>query len=84
MRVYFAGDLFNAKDLIGNLLIAQHIEIASHGAIDVVLPQDTQVDGAVTAVAIRDKDYSSVASCDAAIFNFDGSELDSGTVRHNI
>ena len=37
--VYFAGDLFNHKDLTGNLLLAESIESKSSGRYICVLPQ---------------------------------------------
>jgi len=43
-----------------------------------VLPQDLPQGG--TARAIRDGDLQALMGCDAAVFNYDGLELDSGTV----
>jgi len=77
--VYFAGDLWNHKDLIGNAILAQHIEKRSKGLYRCIVPQDLeQADN--RAVAIRNQDLKQVLSCDVALFNFDGHELDSGTV----
>lgn len=77
--VYFAGALFNAKELLGNLLIGNAIDIASQGMYRCVLPQNLEVaDG--RSVAIRNVDLLNVMFADMCIFNFDGSELDSGTV----
>jgi hypothetical protein len=43
------------------------------------LPQDFEPRGS-TPRAIRDQDIRALIACDLALFNFDGSELDSGTV----
>ncbi|MBT4628717.1 MAG: hypothetical protein HOC08_00795, partial [Deltaproteobacteria bacterium] len=37
--IYFAGDLFNHKDLIGNLLLSEAIEKNSTGRFVCVVPQ---------------------------------------------
>jgi len=37
--IYFAGDLFNHKDLIGNLLLSEAIEKESSGRYICVVPQ---------------------------------------------
>ena len=39
LKIYFAGDLFDAKDLIGNILLAEAIERQSGGRYKVMLPQ---------------------------------------------
>lgn len=78
-KVYFAGPLFNHKDLIGNALLASHIDQHSEGRYQCILPQDLeQTTG--KSVDIRNQDLKQVIECDLAIFNFDGTELDSGTV----
>ncbi len=77
--VYFAGALFDHKDLAGNALLASHIDEQSSGRYRCILPQDLEQRG-VGPVEIRDQDLKAVMECDLAIFNFDGSELDSGTV----
>lgn len=77
--VYFAGELFSAKHLIGNAYLAEAIYEKSHGRLQCVLPQDLDVRGH-TLRAIRDLDLRTLLSCDAAVFNYDGTELDSGTV----
>lgn len=77
--IYFAGGLFDHKDLIGNALLASYISNVSDGRYRCVLPQDLeQTTG--RAVQIRDQDLATLLTCDLAIFNFDGTELDSGTV----
>lgn len=77
--VYFAGDLFNHKDLIGNAVLASYIEHVSEGRYVCVLPQDLE-QTSERAVDIRNQDLQQVMACDLGIFNFDGSDLDSGTV----
>ncbi len=77
--IYFAGDLFNHKDLLGNVALADAISKFSKGKYNCVLPQDLEQNKS-TPKAIRDSDILNLLSSDIAIFNFDGSELDSGTV----
>ena len=78
-KVYFAGELFNHKDLIGNALLSSYIERMSSGLYTCVLPQDIE-SASERAVDIRNEDLKQLIECDLAIFNFDGTELDSGTV----
>ncbi len=82
-RVYFAGELFNAKDLVGNRLLAAAIEQQSEGRYVCVLPQDIEVDDP-RSKQIRDADLRAVLEADAALFHFDGTELDSGTVTEYV
>ena len=77
--IYFAGELFDHKHLLGNALLASHIEQLSDGRYRCVLPQDLEQTDA-RAVDIRNQDLIGVATCDLALFNFDGPDLDSGTV----
>jgi nucleoside 2-deoxyribosyltransferase len=77
--VYFAGELFSSKHLLGNAALANAIVKASSGKFNCVLPQ-TLEERETTAHAIRDKDIFTLIGCDLALFNFDGTELDSGTV----
>lgn len=77
--IYFAGDLFDHKDLIGNALVASYIGKVSDGRYRCVLPQDLEQTSG-RAVEIRNQDLTTLLECDLAIFNFDGTELDSGTV----
>jgi len=77
--VYFAGELFNAKHLAGNAGLAAAIQRRSSREFDCVLPQtlENREEG---AHFIRDEDLEHLICSDIAIFNFDGSEIDSGTV----
>ena len=78
-RVYMAGVLFDSGDLLFNAKLAEAIGRLSGGVFECVLPQDASPQSA-SAKAIRDSDLKCLLSCDAAVFNFDGTELDSGTV----
>ncbi len=78
-KVYFAGPLFDHKILQGNALLASHIESVSEGRYDCVLPQNLEQRG-VSSIEIRDQNLRTLMECDLALFNFDGSDLDSGTV----
>ena len=77
--VYFAGELFSLKHLIGNAWLAEAIYEKSHGKYRCLLPQDFMWRGR-GARAIRDGNLRALVACDLAIFNYDGTELDSGTV----
>jgi nucleoside 2-deoxyribosyltransferase len=79
LSVYFAGELFNAKHLTGNAGLAGAIQRRSKGQFVCVLPQtmESREEG---AHFIRDEDLEHLICSDIAIFNFDGSEIDSGTV----
>ena len=77
--IYFAGALFDHKELIGNAILASYINEISDGKYRCILPQDLE-QSTNRAVDIRNQDLSYVLACDLAIFNFDGAELDSGTV----
>ncbi len=77
--VYFAGDLFDHKHLAGNELLAGAIDRRSDGRYACVVPQDLeQATGRM--VDIRNQDLRQVMACDLGLFNFDGTDLDSGTV----
>jgi nucleoside 2-deoxyribosyltransferase len=77
--VYFAGELFSSKHLVGNAALADAIAKVSNLNFTCVLPQ-TLEDREMSAQDIRDKDIITLIGCDLALFNFDGPELDSGTV----
>ena len=77
--VYFAGELFDHKDLTGNALLAEHLTRASGGRYVAVLPQDHEPPSERT-VDIRNLDLRLLMQSDLAVFAFDGNELDSGTV----
>lgn len=77
--VYFAGGLFDHKDLLGNALLASAIEKHSDGRFEIILPQDSESAGR-RPQDIRDQNLKRLMQCDLSLFNFDGLELDSGTV----
>jgi Nucleoside 2-deoxyribosyltransferase len=76
--IYFAGELFTAKHLIGNSALAAAIERQSAGEFVGRLPQALE-QRTNSAQQIRDQDLETLIECDLAIFNFDGTEIDSGT-----
>jgi nucleoside 2-deoxyribosyltransferase len=77
--VYFGGELFDLKHLAGNALLAETINAVSGGKYRCHLPQDFELRG-LNPHVIRDQDLIALLECDLAIFNFDGTELDSGTL----
>ena len=77
--IYFAGELFAAKHLIGNSALAAAIERQSASEFVCRLPQALE-QRSNSAQQIRDQDLQTLIECDLAIFNFDGAEIDSGTV----
>ncbi len=77
--VYFASELFSQKHLIGNAYLAEAIYEKSHGKYLCRLPQDFEPRGTHPHL-IRDTDIHALLECDIGLFNFDGPELDSGTV----
>jgi nucleoside 2-deoxyribosyltransferase len=77
--IYFAGDLFNHKDLIGNLLLSESIEKNSAGRFVCVVPQHLE-QSTNRSIDIRNNDLREVVKADLILLNFDGTELDSGTV----
>lgn len=78
--IYLAGELFSLKHLIGNAWLAEAIYEKSHGRFRCVLPQDFSELRGRSARTIRDFNLRALVACDLALFNFDGSDLDSGTV----
>lgn len=77
--IYFAGDLFDHKHLIGNTILADYIERLSANRYQCYVPQDFE-QPTHRGVDIRNVDLKAVMSCDFGLFNFDGADLDSGTV----
>lgn len=77
--VYFASELFTSKHLIGNAYLAEAIYEKSHGRFLCILPQNLEQRGN-TAHSIRDQDLRTLLECDLGLFNYDGAELDAGTV----
>jgi nucleoside 2-deoxyribosyltransferase len=79
IKVYFAGGLFSYKDLLGNAALASAIDNNSLFNYTCILPQALEQRD-TSPKAIRNQDITTLMSCDVALFNFDGTELDSGTV----
>ncbi|MGD8292246.1 MAG: nucleoside 2-deoxyribosyltransferase [Desulfobacterales bacterium] len=77
--IYFAGSLFNHKDLIGNALLAEYLEKCSQNRYRCCLPQKVE-QHQTSALAIRNQDLVKIIECDMGLFNFDGTELDAGVV----
>ena len=77
--IYFAGDLFDHKHLIGNAILADYIERLSDHRYKCKVPQDFEVIQN-RGVDVRNIDLKAVMGCDFGLFNFDGPDLDSGTV----
>lgn len=77
--VYFAGEMFDAKHLVGNAYLAEAIYEKSHGRFLCVMPQNLDTTG-MQARAIRDLDLRTLLDCDLAVFNYDGTDLEPGTV----
>ena len=51
--IYWAGALFNHKEVIGNLTVAKAVENVSDGRYIVKLPQDLHTSPSAAAVDIR-------------------------------
>src|SRR6185369_3323809 len=77
--VYFGGELFSLKHLIGNAWLAEAIFEKSHGKFRCLLPQDFVLRGR-SARTVRDYCLRALVACDLALLNFDGPDLDSGTI----
>jgi nucleoside 2-deoxyribosyltransferase len=78
-KVYLAGGLFDLRHLAGNAKLGEQVGVQSGGRYEAYLPQDYEPES-LDAKAIRDSDFKGLLNCDAAIFQYDGTELDSGTV----
>jgi nucleoside 2-deoxyribosyltransferase len=79
LTVYFAGEFFSLKHLIGNAYLAEAIYEKSHGRYLCELPQDFEP-RSTWPRAIRDQDLRALLACDLALFSFDGAEVETGTV----
>ena len=79
LSVFFGGELFNLKHIIGNAYLAEAIYEKSHGRYLCALPQDFDPRG-TAARSIRDHHIRMLVGSDLALFSFDGPDLDSGTV----
>ena len=79
-KVYFAGDMFDQKHITGNLLLAQNIAKLSENKFKCLLPQDWEGREWGTEVDIRNRDIKAIMESDFVLFNFDGTDVDSGTI----
>ena len=79
LNIYFAGDIFDHKHLIGNALLANYIERMSSNTYRCSLPQDHE-QGSNRRASIRNQDLKMLIESDVGLLNFDGADLDSGTV----
>ncbi|OGV34808.1 MAG: hypothetical protein A2020_09815 [Lentisphaerae bacterium GWF2_45_14] len=79
IKIYFAGELFDHKHLTGNAILASYINTLGAGKYEVILPQDSET-SSERAEGIRNNDLKLLLESDLALFNFDGTDLDSGTV----
>lgn len=79
LNIYFAGELFTHKDLAGNAMLAEDIAELSEQRYCSVLPQNFE-QRENNPKRIRDQDLMNLIESDLALFCFDGTELDSGTV----
>lgn len=78
-NVYFAGDLFDHKHLTGNYFLSKKIYGLSKKTFKCKLPQDYEME-LDNEIDIRNADIKSVLNSDLVLLNFDGVDLDSGTV----
>lgn len=78
-KAYWAGALFDLKDLIGNRMLADAFDRQAAGRWQAVLPQESGANGA-RSDSIRDSDLEMLFTSDALVAQFDGADLDSGTV----
>jgi nucleoside 2-deoxyribosyltransferase len=78
--VFLGGELFSLKHLLGNAALAEAIADHSHGRFRCVLPQDFVELRGRRGRAIRDHNLRALVGCDLALLNFDGPDLDSGTI----
>jgi nucleoside 2-deoxyribosyltransferase len=77
--VFFSGPLFDLKHLVGNAYLAEAVYEKSHGRYLCRLAQDL-TPGRHGTHGARDETILALFASDLAIFTFDGSDLDSGTV----
>jgi len=79
LNIYFAGDLFTHKDLAGNALLAEAIADISDHRFCSVLPQNFP-ERSKSPRRIRDDKLLTLLECDLALFNFDGTDFENGSV----
>ncbi len=79
IKVYFAGPLFSLQEVIGNDLLASKIQEISKKKYNIILPQKLE-QLQTSKKEIRDQDLNTLISCEAVIFNFNGTDVDDGTL----
>ena len=79
IKAFYGGELFNTRDLVGNLFLLDALRRLSGGKYDFYVAQE-QCDQNVTHKIIKDKDTVGLVESEVALFAFEGVELDSGTV----
>ena len=79
-KIYLAGSLFSLRELWGNFQVMQAINLdrASGARYQVHAPQMFLKPG--TPKSLRDQCIINLLGCDGIVVQFDGTELDSGTV----
>lgn len=77
---YFAGPLFSLQQITGNDKLVEAIERLSKGRYKFIVPQRLKQEKHNDATAIRQQDLSAVSNADGILVNFDGSDLDDGTI----
>jgi nucleoside 2-deoxyribosyltransferase len=81
---YFAGALFSAQEIYGNRLLAEAIDSASQGIVQIDLPQDMSTQETGDGQVVRAADYLGMIHRDFVFANMNGPELDSGTVAEYV
>lgn len=79
ITIYLAGELFNHKDLMGNRLLVRKIAELTQNKYQFILPQDVTRDNP-NGFSIKEADIFQLLQSQAVLFNFDGPDIDSGTV----
>jgi nucleoside 2-deoxyribosyltransferase len=78
-RVYLGAPLFGLSELTFNVMLGRQIDNTSNGRYALILPQSLAWPTS-DPDTIREINLSTLAKVDAAIFNLDGTDADSGTV----
>lgn len=79
-KLHCGGPLFNNKDLIGNLYFAEALFKVSKGRYTCNLPQIFEEQRSINVGIIKNADLKNLRDADGGLFNFDGNDLDSGSV----
>lgn len=79
LTIYFAGQCWTNKDLIGNMYLAESIHKKSNFRYRCVLPQNLYNLGE-TDLELKNNDLARIRDCDGIFLNFDGTDIDQKTV----